>query len=220
MGDIRALTPQELAEFVDRVEPVGSPIEARSLPNAAPRHALISCPNDLPLPATLTDLSITLTYTLPVRAIRKGNPIAKSRLISIVCVSHIRALRSATIFFSGLFFLSCGYRELISQTRQDTREPRLRNTPPGCPILLALWRRFVLPDGRRPRSKFVVRLATTDSSAGTAYFRTEGNRSPHLALCRPVSRAVMPTSHASRRPAHHHLATEGHPNEEAASHSI
>ncbi len=27
MGDIRVLTPQELAEFVDRVEPVGSPVE-------------------------------------------------------------------------------------------------------------------------------------------------------------------------------------------------
>jgi hypothetical protein len=28
MGDIRVLTPQELAEFIDRVEPVGSPVEA------------------------------------------------------------------------------------------------------------------------------------------------------------------------------------------------
>ena len=30
MGDIRVLTPQELAEFIDRVEPVGSLDEARA----------------------------------------------------------------------------------------------------------------------------------------------------------------------------------------------
>lgn len=164
------------------------------MPNAAPRHSLISCPYDLPLPATLTDLSITLTYTLAVRAIRKGNPIAKSRLISNVCVSHIRALRSATIFFSGLFFLSCGYRELILSLAR-TPESRGYGTPLGG--VRSSWLsgvHSVLPDGRRPRSKFVVRLATTDSSAGTASFRAEGNRSPHRALCRPRSRAVMPTS--------------------------
>ena len=36
MGDIRALTPQELAEFVDRVEPVGSPVEAPEFAECGP----------------------------------------------------------------------------------------------------------------------------------------------------------------------------------------
>ena len=36
MGDIRALTPQELAEFIDRVEPVGSPVEAPEFADGGP----------------------------------------------------------------------------------------------------------------------------------------------------------------------------------------
>jgi hypothetical protein len=36
MGDIRALTPQELAEFIDRVEPVGSPVEAPEFADCGP----------------------------------------------------------------------------------------------------------------------------------------------------------------------------------------
>jgi hypothetical protein len=109
---------------------------------AIPKLSAINCPNDLPLPATLTDLSITLTYALTVRAIGKGNPIAKSRLISNACASHIRALRSATIFFFWFVFSILRIPRADSQARQDTREPRLRNTPPGCPILLAIWRPF------------------------------------------------------------------------------
>ena len=104
----------------------------------------------LPLPialtATLTDPSITLTYTLAVSAIRKGNPIGKSRLNSGAWAASNRALRSATIFFSGLFFY-LRIPRADSQSRQDTREPRLRNTPPGCPTLLALWRPL-RPTGR------------------------------------------------------------------------
>src|SRR5664280_1075795 len=83
-------------------------------------------PYELPLPATLTDLSIALTYTLAVSAIRKGNPIAKSRLISNASASHIRALRSATIFFFWFDFSILRIPRADSQARQDTREPRLR----------------------------------------------------------------------------------------------
>ena len=105
----------------------------------------------LPLPialtATLTDPSIALTYTLAVRAIRKGNPIAKSRLISNACASRTRASRCTTIFFFWVVFSILRIPRADSQSRQDTREPRLRNTPSGCPTLLALWRPF-RPTGR------------------------------------------------------------------------
>jgi len=66
---------------------------------AIPKLSGSNCPNDLPLPATLTDPSIALTYALTVSAIRKGNPIAESRLISNAYASHNPAPRSATNLF-------------------------------------------------------------------------------------------------------------------------
>src|SRR5208283_4224527 len=103
------------------------------------------------LPVTLTDRSIAFTNTLTVRAIRKRNPIAKSRLISNACASHVRALRSATIFFSVLFFLSCGYRELILSLAR-TPESRGYGTPlRGVRSSCLSSVLSVLPDGRRQR---------------------------------------------------------------------
>ena len=152
MGGIRALTPQELAEFIDRAwSQSDRPSKPRSLPTAAPRHSLISCPNDLPLPATLSDLSITLTYTLAVRAIRKGNPIAKSRLISNARrLAYPRVAERDYFLFLGWFFLSCGYRELIlSLARTPESRGYEEDLPAGCPILLPLWRPL-RPTGRTP----------------------------------------------------------------------
>jgi hypothetical protein len=159
-------------------------------PGAIPKLSGINCPNDLPLPATLTDLSITHTNALTVRAIRKGNSAAKSRRISDASASHARALRSATIFFSGLFFSIVRIPRADSQARQDTREPRLRNTPPGRPILLALWCPF-RPTGRTPPAIEVRRASAGDPQFSRhCLIPAEGNRSPRRPPCRPRSRAV------------------------------
>jgi hypothetical protein len=105
----------------------------------------------LPLPialtATLTDPSITLTCTLAVSAIRKGNATPATPRISCVSASHTGVLRGATIFSFWVVFSILRIPRADSQSRRDTREPRLRNTPSGCPTLLALWRPF-RPTGR------------------------------------------------------------------------
>ncbi len=129
--------------------------------------------------------------------------------------SRISARCAARLFsFSGLFFLSCGYRELIlrlarTPESQGYRTP-LRGVRPSC--LSGVL--SVLPDERRQRSAFVARLAVTDSSAGTASplrgtHRHVGHRDGHV-LAQPCQRP-----HASRRPAHYR-ANVGHRNEEAA----
>ena len=137
-------------------------------------------PNDLPLPAILTDPSIALTDALAVRVIRKRNPIAGGRLFSNACVSHIRALRSATIFFFWIVFSILRIPRADSQTRQDTREPRLQNTPPGRPTLLPLWRPF-RPTGRTPPAISIRRAPGGDGQFGRHCFPAEGNTSPRRA---------------------------------------
>jgi hypothetical protein len=143
---------------------------------ATPQHSEISCPNDLPLPATLTDPSITLTYALAVRATRKRNPVAKrpSNFKRFRLAGSRIAERDYSLF-SGLFFY-LRIPRADSQSRQDTRERRRRNTPSGRPTLLALWRPF-RPTGRMSPA-IETRRASTDSSAGTVSFLAKGNRSP------------------------------------------
>jgi hypothetical protein len=187
---------------------------------AIPNLSGINCPNDLPLPATLTDLSIALTYTLAVSAIRKGNAASGTPRISYVSASHVRGPRSATILFSDLIFLSCGYRELILRLAR-TPESRGYGTPSGVsdPLgSLASFPSYRTDVARDPNSPCVSRRLTVRpalrNSAPRGIDRRIGFCAGHV-LARSCLRP-----HASRRPAHHHLATEGHPNEEAASHSI
>ena len=78
-------------------------IEPSSRP-APRRRGAVLYPYELPLPATLTDPSIALTYTLAVRAIRKGNAAPGKPRISYVSASHVRALQSATNFVLWFLF--------------------------------------------------------------------------------------------------------------------
>ena len=218
MGDIRRSDAAGIGRaYRPRSNRSDRPTRRPRSPGATPQHSGISCPNDLPLPATLTDLSITLTYALTVRAIRKGNPIAKSRLISNACASHIRALRSATIFFFWVVFSIVRIPRADSQSRQDTREPRLRNTPPGCPILLPLWRPF-RPTGRTPGAIEIRRASGGERQFGRHCLIPR--RGEQIAASASVT-ATFSRGHACVRTLRdglpHHRATVGHPNEEAAA---
>jgi hypothetical protein len=44
IGDIRVLTPQELAEFIDRVDPVGSPVDAAEFAECDPATCVDQVP--------------------------------------------------------------------------------------------------------------------------------------------------------------------------------
>jgi hypothetical protein len=80
--------------------------------------------------------------------------------------------KARLILFSGFFFPIGLTPRGDKHTRSDTREPRLRNTPLGCPDPLLSGVHSVLTDGRRQRTKLVAPLATTDSSA-------DGSLVPH-----------------------------------------
>ena len=104
------------------------------------------------------------------------------------------APRTARLFS----FLVCFSFLLIprpdSQSRRDTREPRLRSTPLGRPILFPLWRPSVLSDDRRPRSAFIACLPAIASS-------TERYKSPprvHIAASVSVL-AAFSRGHANAR---------------------
>jgi hypothetical protein len=80
--------------------------------------------------------------------------------------------KARLILFSGFFFPIGLTPRGDKHTRSDPREPRLRNTPSGCPDPQLSGVHSVLTDGRRQRTKLVAPLATTDSSA-------DGSPVPH-----------------------------------------
>ena len=80
--------------------------------------------------------------------------------------------KARLILFSGFCFPIGLTPRGDKHTRSDPREPRLRNTPSGCPDPQLSGVHSVLSDGRRQRTKLVAPLATTDSSA-------DGSPVPH-----------------------------------------
>ena len=83
--------------------------------------------------------------------------------------------KARLILFSGFFFPIGLTPRGDKHTRSDPREPRLRNTPSGCPDPQLSGVHSVLTDGRRQRTKLVAPLATTDSSADGSLSPIEGD---------------------------------------------
>jgi hypothetical protein len=83
--------------------------------------------------------------------------------------------KARLILFSGFFFPIGLTPRGDKHTRSDPREPRLRNTPSGCPDPQLSGVHSVLMDGRRQRTKLVAPLATTDSSADGSLSPIEGD---------------------------------------------
>jgi len=83
--------------------------------------------------------------------------------------------KARLILFSGFCFPIGLTPRGDKHTRSDAREPRLRNTPSGCPDPQLSGVHSVLTDGRRQRTKLVAPLATTDSSADGSLSPIEGD---------------------------------------------
>ena len=83
--------------------------------------------------------------------------------------------KARLILFSGFFFPIGLTPRGDKHTRSDPREPRLRNTPSGCPDPQLSGVHSVLTDGRRQRTELVAPLATTDSSADGSLSPIEGD---------------------------------------------
>ena len=89
-------------------------------------------------------LTVTLTYALAVSANGKGNAVAKTRRISYLSASHVRALKSATIYsVLGFVSLSGLIPESGIHGDSDTNARRLsEHSLRSRPASLRSWRPF------------------------------------------------------------------------------
>jgi hypothetical protein len=128
--------------------------------------------SESPIDALTDSLTVTLTYTLAVSAIRKGISAPGKGRISYVSASHVRTPKGATnsvwLVFSCSRIPMNGTRIVISRSlgrHHAEASFGLRPTEPS-----ACWRPFH-PSDYRPRmtaptqSELVAPLAMTDSSA-------------------------------------------------------
>jgi len=117
--------------------------------------------------------------------------------------------KARLILFSGFFFPIGLTPRGDKHTRSDTREPRLRNTPLGCPDPLLSGVHSVLTDRRRQRTKLVAPLATTDSSADGSLVPHRGGRL-YRSTAPDCSHSFARQRDRLRRCASHHVPRATH----------